>query len=129
MQIQGGEAPKSQKKDEKDEKNIIKKNVKKEVILLVSSEVSNARSGSEKPEDDEKAKSNSDYEDDSATSKKQKAKSETTLQALKTRVSPAEPPLLKAGHPKSLKVKGKACAEKSQQPSTVKSSDDEEAPM
>ncbi|KAG2076592.1 hypothetical protein BDR04DRAFT_1149033 [Suillus decipiens] len=54
----------------KDKKNIIKKNIKKEVILLVSSEVSNAHSGSENPEDDEKAKSNSDYEDNSAASKK-----------------------------------------------------------
>ncbi|KAG1818703.1 uncharacterized protein BJ212DRAFT_1479689 [Suillus subaureus] len=101
--------PKSQKKVKKDKKNIIKKIVKKEVISLVSSEVSNAHSGSEKPEDDNKAK-------------------KTTLQASKKRVSPAEPPLLKAGNLKSMKGKGKACAEKSKQPSTVESSDDEEAP-
>ncbi|KAG2069898.1 hypothetical protein BDR04DRAFT_1156055, partial [Suillus decipiens] len=120
--------PKSQKKDEKDEKKIVKKIVKKEVISLVSSEVSDARSGSEKPEDDDKAKSDSDYEDDSPASKKRKAKSETTLRASKKRASPAEPPLPKAGNPKSMKGKGKARAEKSKQPSTVESSDDEEAP-
>lgn len=119
--------PKSQKKDEKIEKKIIKKSVKKEVISLVSSEVSDARSGSEKPEDDDDAKSDSDYEDDSAASKKRKAKSETTLRASKKRVSPAEPPLPKAGHSK-LKGKGKARSEKSKRPSTVETSDDEEAP-
>ncbi|KAG1873169.1 hypothetical protein F4604DRAFT_1681218 [Suillus subluteus] len=97
--------PKSQKKVKKDEKKIIKKNIKKEVISLVSSEVSDACSGSEKPEDDDNTKSNSDYEDDSAASKKRKAKSETTLRASKKRVSPAEPPLPKAGYLKSLKGK------------------------
>ncbi|KAG0694723.1 hypothetical protein DFH29DRAFT_1006069 [Suillus ampliporus] len=86
--------PKSQKKDEQ---KIIKKNIKKEVISLMSSEVSNARSGSEKPEDNDRTKSDSDYEGDSAASKKRKAKSEVTLQALKKRVPPSEASLPKEG--------------------------------
>ncbi|KAG1745895.1 uncharacterized protein EDB91DRAFT_1246034 [Suillus paluster] len=62
--------PKSQKKDKKNKKKIIKKIIKKEVISLLSSEVSDPHSGSEKPEDDDNTKSDSDYEDDSAASKK-----------------------------------------------------------
>ncbi|KAG2362248.1 hypothetical protein BDR07DRAFT_1376609 [Suillus spraguei] len=121
--------PKSQVKDEKDEKKIVKKNVKNEVISLVSSEVSNAHSSSEKFEVNDRAESDSDcdYEDNSSVSKKQKAKSEVTLQASKKRIPSSKASLPKVGHLKSTKRKGKALAEKSKQPFTVESSDDEEA--
>ncbi|KAG1855716.1 hypothetical protein DFJ58DRAFT_841014 [Suillus subalutaceus] len=116
--------PKSQKKDEK---KIIKKNLK-EVVSPMSSNLSNPRSDSEQPDDDDGVKNDSDYENDSAPSKKRKAKSEVTSRASKKRTPPSEASLPKIGHSKSMKGKGKVHAEKRKQPFAIESSDEEEAP-